>query len=140
MKGGRTMTGDLQFTSGLFEPSFQDEYSLISEEQRSRSSALFNKRGMINNYSQINLYLYAGIGGVFFNPKVNDAMKNASAIMIRIIQSWHCFSGRNWVKICYQPELVGRSRIRDTVDHNRLFRWLYIRPGQRRMIYIILDL
>jgi hypothetical protein len=30
---------------------------------------------MMNNYSQINVYLYAGIGGVFYNPKVNDAMQ-----------------------------------------------------------------
>ena len=63
------------FYSRIFEPSFQAEYSLISEEQRKRSNAMFNKRGMMNNYSQINLYLYAGIGGVFFNPQVNDAMQ-----------------------------------------------------------------
>jgi opacity protein-like surface antigen len=66
-----------EFSTSLFEPSIQGEYSLISEEQRRRSSALFNKKGMMNNYSQINLYLYAGIGGVFFNPKVNEAMKNS---------------------------------------------------------------
>jgi opacity protein-like surface antigen len=67
------------FSSRLFEPSIQAEYSLISEEQRRRSSAMFNKKGMMNNYSQINLYLYAGIGGVFFNPKVNDLMQLAAA-------------------------------------------------------------
>jgi hypothetical protein len=65
------------FTSRIIEPSFQAEYSLISEEQRRRSGAMFNKRGMMNNYSQINLYLYAGIGGVFYNPNVNDVMQTS---------------------------------------------------------------
>ena len=73
--GGKNNDRGFKFTSSMFEPSFQAEYSLISEEQRKRSSALFNKKGMMNNYSQINLYLYAGIGGVFFNPfNVNQAM------------------------------------------------------------------
>ena len=63
-----------QFGTNVFEPSVQAEYSIISEEQRARSSALFNKRGMINNYSQINLYLYAGIGAAKHWPKPNEAM------------------------------------------------------------------
>jgi opacity protein-like surface antigen len=78
-EGSKNNDRGFSFTSSVFEPSLQFEYSIISEEKRYSSSALFNKRGMVNNYSQINLYLYAGIGGVFFNPKVNDAMKNAPA-------------------------------------------------------------
>jgi opacity protein-like surface antigen len=66
------------FSTWLFEPSVQGEYSLISEEQRRRSGAMFNKRGMMNNYSQINLYLYAGMGGVFFDPEVNEELSNSS--------------------------------------------------------------
>jgi opacity protein-like surface antigen len=46
------------------EPSAQFEYSIISEEQKYRSAALFNKRGMVNNYSRINFYIFAGVGGV----------------------------------------------------------------------------
>ena len=78
-EGSKNNDRGFEFTSSIFEPSLQYEFSIISEEKRYSSSALFNKRGMVNNYSQINLYLYAGIGGVFFNPKVNDAMKNAPA-------------------------------------------------------------
>ncbi len=74
-EGSKNNDRGFKFYSHLFEPSFQAEYSIISEEQRKRSSAMFNKRGMMNNYSQINLYLYAGIGGTFFNPKVNEAME-----------------------------------------------------------------
>ncbi|MFC2112485.1 DUF6089 family protein [Bacteroidota bacterium] len=74
-EGGKNNDRGFKFYTGMFEPSFQAEYSLISEEQRRRSSAMFNKKGMMNNYSQINVYLYAGIGGVFFNPKPNEAMQ-----------------------------------------------------------------
>jgi hypothetical protein len=77
--GSKNNDRGYEFTSSIFEPSLQYEFSIISEEKRYSSSALFNKRGMVNNYSQINLYLYAGIGGVFYNPKVNDAMLNAPA-------------------------------------------------------------
>ncbi len=55
------------FSATLFEPSAHIEYSIISEEQRHRTEALFNKRGMVNNYSRINLYIFAGVGGVFTN-------------------------------------------------------------------------
>ncbi|MCK4852630.1 MAG: hypothetical protein KAT31_00175 [Bacteroidales bacterium] len=78
-EGSKNNDRGFEFSTNIFEPSVQFEYSIISEEKRYQSSALFNKRGMINNFSQINLYLYAGIGGVFFNPKVNDALENAVA-------------------------------------------------------------
>jgi len=74
--GGKNSDRGFTFSTSMFEPSFQAEYSLISEEQRRRTTAMFNKRGMMNNYSQINVYLYAGIGGVFFNHKPNAALEN----------------------------------------------------------------
>ena len=74
-EGGKNNDRGFKFSTSYFEPSFQAEYSLISEEQRRRSGAMFNKKGMMNNYSQINVYLYAGIGGIFFNPEVNEAMQ-----------------------------------------------------------------
>jgi opacity protein-like surface antigen len=73
-EGSKNNDRAFKFSSQIFEPSVQAEYSIISEEQKTRSSALFNKRGMINNYSQINLYLYAGIGAVKHWPKPNEAM------------------------------------------------------------------
>jgi hypothetical protein len=70
---GRNIERNCAFTSMIFEPSVQFEYSLISEEQKFRTTAMFNKRGMINNYSHYNLYAFAGVGGVFgwVNPKKN---------------------------------------------------------------------
>jgi opacity protein-like surface antigen len=64
------------FTSTIFEPSFQFEYYLIPESRSTGSAALFNRRGMVNNYSKIYVYLFGGIGGVFGNPKLKDSAGN----------------------------------------------------------------
>ncbi len=72
--GSKNESRGFSFYTQLFEPGVQAEYSIVSEEQRTRSNALFNKRGMLNNYSQINLYLYAGIGAVVGWTKPNDAI------------------------------------------------------------------
>ena len=64
-EGSKNNDRNLAFTSKIFEPSAQFEYSIISEEQKYRTSAMFNKRGMINNYSHYNIYAFAGIGSVF---------------------------------------------------------------------------
>ena len=64
---------EFAFTATIFEPSFQFEYYLISEAKKRSSMALFNRRGMINNYRNVYLYFFSGVGGAFFNstPK-ND--------------------------------------------------------------------
>ena len=46
----------------LFEVSGQYEFYFLQEERRMTSAALFNRRGMINNYSTIGAYVFAGIG------------------------------------------------------------------------------
>jgi hypothetical protein len=76
-EGSKNNDRGFKFSSQILEPSVQAEYSVIREESRTSSNALFNKRGMINNYSQISLYLYAGIGAVKFIPKPNDAMMSS---------------------------------------------------------------
>lgn len=57
------------FTSTIFEPSFQFEYYLIPDGKSFSSSAIFNRKGMINNYAQFSAYAFVGIGGVKTNPK-----------------------------------------------------------------------
>ncbi len=57
------------FTSTIFEPSLQFEYYLLPEGKGFSSSAIFNKRGMINNYAQFSVYVFAGVGGIYSNPK-----------------------------------------------------------------------
>ncbi len=57
------------FNSTIFEPSLQFEYYILPEERGYSSAALFNRRGMVNNFSKFNVYLFGGVGGVFYNPK-----------------------------------------------------------------------
>ncbi len=54
----------------LFEFSAQAEYYFIAEEKRYKSAAMFNKRGMLNNYMSFNAYLFLGLGGVYSNANV----------------------------------------------------------------------
>ncbi|MGD2033708.1 MAG: DUF6089 family protein, partial [Bacteroidales bacterium] len=58
------------FKTTLFEFSAQAEYYFIPEEKKYKSAAMFNKRGMLNNYMSFNAYLFLGIGGVYSNSKV----------------------------------------------------------------------
>ena len=58
------------FKTTLFEFSVQGEYYFIPEERKYRSAAMFNRRGMLNNYSSFSSYLFLGVGGVYSNAKV----------------------------------------------------------------------
>ena len=46
----------------LIEVSGHFEYYLIQETKRYRSAAMYNRRGMLNNYSTISAYIFGGIG------------------------------------------------------------------------------
>lgn len=46
----------------LVELSGHFEYYFIQETKRWRSAAMFNRRGMLNNYSTISAYVFGGIG------------------------------------------------------------------------------
>ncbi len=67
--GSKNEVRNYAFKSSIFEPSFQFEYYLIPETRSFASSALFNRRGMVNNYSKVFIYIYGGVGGIYSNPK-----------------------------------------------------------------------
>jgi len=46
----------------LVELSGHFEYYLIQETRRWRSAAMFNRRGMLNNYSTVSAYIFGGMG------------------------------------------------------------------------------
>ena len=56
------------YKTKIIENSFQVEYYLISEEKRYKSAAMFNRRGMLNNYSTVSLYTFLGLGATMFFP------------------------------------------------------------------------
>jgi hypothetical protein len=78
------LTRNYSFKATLFESTLQYEYYIISEGRGTSSSAMYNKRGMVNDFFNINLYLLAGVGGVYSRSTVYDS--NGS-VMIRDIYS-----------------------------------------------------
>jgi OmpA-OmpF porin, OOP family len=50
------------YKATFFEFSGQFEYYLLTEEPKQRSSAMYSKKGMLNNYSSLSLYGFLGIG------------------------------------------------------------------------------
>ena len=67
-------TRKYSFNTFVLEQSLQYEYSFIKEDQRHFSFALFNRRGMINNYSKLNLYGFAGLGGLLYIPSFKGTL------------------------------------------------------------------
>jgi hypothetical protein len=59
-----------EYKTKLFEISCQLEYYLIGEERRYRSAAMFNRRGMLNNYASFSAYGFLGLGMVYSNANV----------------------------------------------------------------------
>ena len=62
---------NFHFKSFIQEYSVMGEYYFMEEEKKFRSTAAFNRRGMINDFSRISAYVSAGMGGFYFNPKLD---------------------------------------------------------------------
>ncbi len=58
----------------IFEPSVVFEYYLLPEGRTFSSAALFNRRGMVNNYSKVYIYVFGGAGGAIYNAKAKEAI------------------------------------------------------------------
>lgn len=67
----RNENRNFSFKTTLIEPSFQFEYAFLSEDRTMTSAKLYNRRGMVNNFTVFSAYGFAGIGGVFFSPELN---------------------------------------------------------------------
>lgn len=65
------------FQTSLFEPSVQFEYSFLSDERKTSFSKLYSRRGMVNNFTILSAYGFAGFGGVFFNPAIDLNGRNS---------------------------------------------------------------
>ena len=77
MYGGKDEEGSshgrlYSFTSHAFQHVARIEYYLIGARTAPISGAMYNRRGMVNNYNQIYVYLYGGAGGVLSKSKVKD--------------------------------------------------------------------
>jgi hypothetical protein len=57
------------YKTSILETSCQYEYYFVTEDKNYKVSTLYNRRGMINNYSHFAFYGFAGLGGVMYFPK-----------------------------------------------------------------------
>jgi OmpA-OmpF porin, OOP family len=69
--GSRNENRQFESTSNLVETSVQYEFYFLQEERRLRSTAMFDRRGMINNYSTLGAYVFAGVGGAVYWSKLD---------------------------------------------------------------------
>ena len=67
--GGELEERGYGYKATIFEPTLKFEYYLLPEGQAFSTAALFSRRGMVHRYSELNVYLFGGVGGVFINPK-----------------------------------------------------------------------
>ena len=61
---------ELMFTSNCFEHLLRVDYNLVGGGRTFGSTAIFNRKGMINNYGSSYVYVFAGGGGILSKAKV----------------------------------------------------------------------
>jgi hypothetical protein len=66
--GSRNEARGFSSTTQLLEFSGNYEFYLLPEFRIMRSAAMFNRRGMINDYSSLGVYLFTGLGATFYWP------------------------------------------------------------------------
>lgn len=64
------------FNSHAFQHFARLEYFILGSGAGRGGGAIYNKRGMINNFNRLQLYIYAGAGGILCKSKVKDAEGN----------------------------------------------------------------
>jgi Domain of unknown function (DUF6089) len=70
-EGSRNEARHFSSITQLFEISANYEYYLMPEYRVMRSAAMFNRRGMINDYSMLGIYVFTGLGATLFWPEMN---------------------------------------------------------------------
>ncbi len=60
---------NMSFNTYIFESSVQVNYRFFKTGRSYRSRTIFNRRGMLNNYSTFQLYGFTSLGAVFFKAQ-----------------------------------------------------------------------
>ncbi len=66
--GSRNEDRRFESVTQLFEFSANYEFYILPEFKVMRSAAMFNRRGMINDYSSLGIYVFSGLGGTLYWP------------------------------------------------------------------------
>lgn len=70
-EGSRNELRAFSSVTQLFELSGNYEYYLLPEFRIVKSAAMFNRRGMINDYSRLGVYVFTGLAGTMFWPDLD---------------------------------------------------------------------
>ncbi len=68
--GSRNEARGFSSVTQLFEISGNYEYYVLPEFRILRSAAMFNRRGMINDYSMLGVYVFSGLGATIYKPEL----------------------------------------------------------------------
>lgn len=74
-KEGSSHNRSYSFNANAFQHVARFEYFLLGE-LGGIAGGIYNRRGMVNNYNRIYLYLFAGAGGILSSAKVTDLNNN----------------------------------------------------------------
>ncbi len=66
--GSRNESRGFKSTTQLFEIAGNYEFYLLPEFKVMRSAAMFNRRGMINDYSSLGIYVFTGLAATIYKP------------------------------------------------------------------------
>jgi len=130
----------------LVEISAQGEYYFIAEERRYKSAAMFNRRGMLNNYMSFSSYLFLGLGGVYSRANVTftedmtavDKIKPNNFGMVvpfglglkyTISDRWLAGAELGY-RLSISDYIEGYSQIRDS-KHNDVYYFLSVSVGYK---------
>ncbi|MEZ5072774.1 MAG: hypothetical protein R2751_17920 [Bacteroidales bacterium] len=77
MYGGKDEVGSshgrvYSFMTNAFQHTARIEMYVLGQDVRYRSAAMYNRRGMVNNFNKLNMYLYAGLGGSLSKARIYD--------------------------------------------------------------------
>jgi hypothetical protein len=130
----------------LTEVSVQAEYYFISEERRYKSAAMFNRRGMLNNYMSFSFYGFAGLGGVYSHTREivlpddlpwDDSRENTFAAVVPfglglkyIIDDKWLINAELGYRLPFSDYIEGYSQIQAS-RHNDVYYFLNVNLGYR---------
>jgi len=75
--GSKNASRNYSFSSSMYELSGQYEYSLIPESTPINFSIGNLRRGLRSSSAKLNTYVFAGLGGIFFNVKPLDDLESS---------------------------------------------------------------
>jgi OmpA-OmpF porin, OOP family len=73
--GSRNENRGFSSITQLVEFAANYEYYFLPEQRRMRSAAIFNRRGMVNDYLSFAAYVFIGIGSTFYWPHLELSEK-----------------------------------------------------------------